>query len=258
MSATSNAELGTVYGGTVPSTIDGARLELCHASRILSATGVLDAFGHVSCRNPENRDHFLMSRRMAPGLVTVADIFEHDAEANGVAEPNKSLFLERFIHSEIYRLRPDVFSVVHSHSPKVLPFTVVSQARLRPLSHVCGFVQGTGPAFDIADHDGHGTDLLIRTPELGKAFAEHMRGCCVGLMRSHGFTTIGVSVRQSVYRAIYTGVNGALQMDAMRLGEPRYMTAEEAAACEDTTNGQIDRVWALWEQQYGYVPETRG
>lgn len=254
MAATTNAELGTVYGGTRPVDVDGVRLELTHASRILSATGVLDAFGHVSCRHPQKPDHFFMSRRMAPGLVTPADIYEHDAEANGVTEPNKSLFLERFIHSEIYRSRPDVISVVHSHSPAVLPFTVVSDVRLRPLAHVCGFVEGTGPAFDIAEHDGHGTDLLIRTPELGRAFAGHMGETSVGLMRSHGFTTVGVSVRQSVYRAIYTGVNSSLQMDALRLGEPRYMTAAEAKACEDTTNGQIDRVWALWEERHGYVP----
>jgi HCOMODA/2-hydroxy-3-carboxy-muconic semialdehyde decarboxylase len=233
---------------------DDLRLDITHGSRILFEMGILDAFGHVSSRHPDNPDHFLMAVRKAPGLVTPDDVVEHDLDGNGISTPNSDLFLERFIHGEIYRARPDVMSVVHSHCQSVLPFTVVPGVQLRPLSHVCGFLDGTGPAFDIAEHDGHGTDLLIRTPKLGQALAEHMGDGHVVLMRSHGFTSTGESVRQSVFRAIYTGVNSDLQMKASQLGEPRFLTSEEAKACDDTTNAQLGRVWALWVDRFGYKP----
>jgi ribulose-5-phosphate 4-epimerase/fuculose-1-phosphate aldolase len=236
-------------------TADEIRLEIAHGSRILSEMGVLDAFGHVSCRHPDRPDHYLMPIRMAPGLVTPDDVVEHDLDGNGIDVATSTLFLERFIHGEIYRARPDVTAVVHSHSQSVLPFTVVPEARLRPLSHVCGFLDGVGPAFDVADHDGHGTDLLIRSPKLGVALAEHMGDSNVVLMRSHGFTSIGDSVKQAVFRAVYTGVNSDLQLKAMQIGQPRFLTSEEAKACDDTTNAQLARVWALWVQRHGYEPD---
>lgn len=235
-------------------TLDDVRLEISHASRILYEMGVLDTFGHVSRRHPDRPDRYFMSRRMAPGLVTPDDVYEHDLDSNGIDAENSILFLERFIHGEIYRARPDVMSVVHSHSPSVLPFTIVKSVQLRPVCHVCGFLEGTGPAFDVAKYDGDSTDLLIRSPALGRAFAEHIGDGKVALMRGHGFTTIGDSVPQSVYRAVYTGVNSNLQMEAMRMGEPQYLTSGEAAACEDTTNGQILRVWAMWIERYPYDP----
>lgn len=225
------------------------RLEIAQASRILFGLGVVDAFGHVSRRDPDRPDRFWMSRSMAPGQVTPDDVIEHDLDGEPVGAPGTRVFLERFIHGEIYRARPDANAVAHSHAPTVVPFTVVD-VPVRPIAHTCGFLHGVGPAFDVADEAGDGTDLLIRSAELGRALASHLGEASVVLMRGHGFTTVGESVAEAVFRAHYTALNCQLQMSALALGEPRYLSPAEAAACEATTRGQADRVWNLWLSQY--------
>lgn len=228
------------------------RLEIAQASRILFGLGVVDAFGHVSRRHPDRPDRFLMSRSMAPGQVTPDDVIEHDLDGEPVGRPGARVFLERFIHGEIYRARPEVNAVAHSHAPAVLPFTVVDTP-VRPIAHTCGFLHGVGRPFDVADEAGDGTDLLIRSADLGRALATHLGQAAVVLMRGHGFTTIGGSVAEAVFRAHYTALNCQLQMAALGLGEPHYLSPAEAAACEATTRGQADRVWNLWLSLYGEV-----
>lgn len=219
-------------------------------SRILYRQGVLDAFGHVSARDPENSDWFLMSRSMAPGGVTGDDVFCHDRNGDILAEGAKP-FLERFIHAAIYQARPDVAAIVHSHSPNTVPFTVVPQVPLRPLCHMCGFLADLAVPFDVADIAGGATDLLIRNEKLGQALARHLAGSAIVLMRGHGFTAVGESVPEAVFRAVYTDKGAALQQAALRLGEPQYLRPEEARACDATTRGQIDRAWALWVGETG-------
>jgi HCOMODA/2-hydroxy-3-carboxy-muconic semialdehyde decarboxylase len=125
--------------------VDAALIEdIVIGSRILAEFGVLDGFGHVSARHPTNPNHFLMSRSLAPALVTADDIMEFDLDGNAVGNSGRSVFLERFIHSEIYRARPDVMSVVHTHSPGVIPFTV-SQVPLRPMYHNAAFLRLAHP-----------------------------------------------------------------------------------------------------------------
>ena len=230
-------------------TPDDARQEIADASRILSARGVLDAFGHVSRRSPERRDRFLISRSLAPAQVTSADVVELtiDGIPPGGAAPR--LFLERFIHGEIYRARPDAQAIVHSHAIAVLPFTLVPTAAVKPVCHMCGFLQGAPSPFDVADHAGPGSDLLIRDVELGAALAAHLGEAAVVLMRGHGFTAVGGTVAQATYRAVYTSVNCEVQAAAMRLGDPTYLSAAEAHACERTLEGQIDRAWNLWRSE---------
>jgi HCOMODA/2-hydroxy-3-carboxy-muconic semialdehyde decarboxylase len=224
------------------------RAELADASRILAALGVLDAFGHVSARSPGDSGRFLMSRSMAPALVTPTDVVEVDLDGNCRDDPAARLFLERFIHAEIYRRRADVTAIVHSHSPEVLPFTIVPAARVRPVCHICGFLDGTPAPFDIADHAGPGTDLLIRDTRLGAALADHLGEASVVLMRGHGFTAVGQGAPQATFRAAYTARNCQIDLSSRVLGQPVYLTAAEAAACERTTNGQIDRAWSLWRR----------
>lgn len=226
------------------------RLEVAQASRILFGAGVVDAFGHVSRRHPERPDRFLMSRSMAPGLVTPDDVVEHDLDGEPVSSPGARVFLERFIHAELYRARDNVGAVAHSHAPSVVPFTVVDTP-VRPLAHTCGFLDSVGPTFDVADQAGDGTDLLIRNAELGRALAAHLGEGAVALMRGHGFTTVGTNIAQAVFRAIYTASNCQLQMAAMQLGTPRFLSSAEAAACEASTSGQAGRAWALWVAQFG-------
>lgn len=235
-------------------TITDARREIADASRILSALALLDAFGHVSRRSPERGDHFLLSRSMAPALVTIDDVLEHDLDGDAVAAPGARLFLERFIHGEIYRRRADVHAIVHSHSTAVLPFTVVAAVPPRPIYHMAGHVHGTPAPFDIADHAGPASDLLIRDRALGEALAGHLGDAAIVLMRGHGFTAVGADVPQATYRAVYTARNCEVQQAAMALGEPRYLSADEAVACERATSGQVGRAWDLWRRDHAPAP----
>lgn len=227
-------------------TLDAARLEVMKANHILAAKGVVDAFGHASRRHPDDPDLFLMSRNLAPALVQETDILVHDLDGEPVSEPRARVFLERFIHGEIYRARPDVQAIVHSHTPAVLPFTVSRKFRLRPICHLCGFLAGATRPFDIASIAGPATDLLIRSAELGRALADHLGQTSVVLMRGHGFTCVGDTMAEAVFRAVYTGVNSQAQLAAIALGEPVYLTEQEARACEEATRGQCDRAWNLW------------
>ena len=232
------------------STFGQATRELVDASRILSALGLLDAFGHVSRRSPERSDVFLLSRSLAPALVTAADVLEHTLDGAAVAAPEARLFLERFIHGEIYRRRPDVHAVVHSHSPAVLPFTVVASAPVRPIFHMAGHLQGAPAPFEVADHAGPASNLLIRDGDLGSALAQHLGQAAVVLMRGHGFTAVGADFSESTYSAFYTARNCEVQQAAMALGEPRYLTEGEAIACDEAARGQVGRAWDLWRRDY--------
>ena len=220
--------------------------DLVDANRILFRQGIVDAFGHVSARHPTRPAHFLLARNLAPALVTAEDILEFDAESEPVAADAPRAYLERFIHSEIYRVRPDVVSIVHSHSHAIIPFGVVPGATLRPIFHMCGFMGGPAPVFEIRDAAGDGTDLLIRSRALGAALAQSLGARSVVLMRGHGITIAATNVRQAVYRAIYTETNAKLQCQAIGLGDPVYLTEAEARAAAEMNDGQLHRPWELW------------
>jgi ribulose-5-phosphate 4-epimerase/fuculose-1-phosphate aldolase len=230
--------------------------DLVDANRILYHQGVVDAFGHVSVRHDTDPSRFLMSRSLAPALVTQADVLELDvASGDAVMADAPRLYLERFIHSEIYKARPDVMAVVHNHSPAVLPFTVARGVLLRPMCHMCGFLAGTqreGPAvFEIRDHAGDASDLLIRDRALGAALATTLGQDRVVLMRGHGCTVVAPSLRVAVYRAVYTELNARLLQQALALGEVNTLTPAEAEATRVTNEAQVDRPWGLWKQQAG-------
>lgn len=220
--------------------------ELVDANHILFDQGVVDGFGHVSLRHPVLPDRFLLARSMAPALVTADDMLVFDLEGAPIAAEGRSVYLERFIHSEIYRARPDVVAIVHSHSPAVVPFSVVRGTRLRPLCHMCGFLGAGTPVFEIRDVAGRGSDLLIRDARLGAALARSLGQGAAVLMRGHGSTVVGGSLRQAVFRAVYTEVGARLQAEAMRLGPVTYLTDDEAAAAAKANDAQIDRAWLLW------------
>lgn len=232
---------------TASETVSSAISELVDANHILFDQGVVDGFGHVSQRHPVRPDQFLLARSMAPALVTAQDVLAFDLDAAPIEAAGPTVYLERFIHSEIYRRRPDVVAVVHSHSPAVVPFSVVSGTRLRPVCHMCGFLGAETPVFEIRDVAGPGSDLLIRDARLGAALAQSLghHGAAV-LMRGHGSTVVGSTLRQAVFRAVYTEVGARLQSEAMRLGPVTYLTEEEAVATARTNDGQIDRAWLLW------------
>jgi ribulose-5-phosphate 4-epimerase/fuculose-1-phosphate aldolase len=217
-------------------------------SRVLADFGVLDGFGHVSARDPKNPNHFLMSRSLAPALVTADDIMEFDLDGNAVDARGRTLFLERFIHSEIYKARPDVMSVVHTHSPGVVPFTV-SQVPLRPMYHNAAFLAAGAPVWDIRKDFGE-TDMLVRDPARGKSLAERLGDKSVVLMRGHGDVTVGPSVKMAVFRAYYTDVNARLQSQAIALGGViNYLTPGEGAKADTINFVVLDRIWNLWKMR---------
>ena len=232
---------------TPASGIDAAPSEdIVIGSRVLAEFGVLDGFGHVSARSPTNPNRFLMSRSLAPALVYADDIMEFDLDGNAVDARGRSLFLERFIHGEIYKARPDVMSVVHTHSPGVIPFGV-SQVLLRAMFHNAAFLAAGAPVWDIRKDFGE-TDMLVRDPSRGKSLAQVLGDKSVVLMRGHGDVTVGPSVKMAVFRAYYTDVNAKLQSQAIALGgDINYLTPGEGAKADAINFAVIDRVWNLWK-----------
>jgi ribulose-5-phosphate 4-epimerase/fuculose-1-phosphate aldolase len=221
--------------------------ELVDANHILFDQGVVDGFGHVSARHPERPDRFLLARSMAPALVTEKDVLEFDLDGNPVVPGGPAPYLERFIHGEIYRKRQDVMSVVHSHSPSVVPFSVVTGIKLQPVCHMCGFLSAKGtPIFEIRDFAGPGSDLLITSGKLGAALADSLGEGPAVLMRGHGSTVVAGTLRQAVFRAVYTEVGARLQMESMKLGPVTFLTEEETVGTTKTISTQYDRSWFLW------------
>jgi ribulose-5-phosphate 4-epimerase/fuculose-1-phosphate aldolase len=233
---------------------DAALIEdIVVGSRVLAELGVLDGFGHVSARDPNNPDHFLMSRSLAPALVSGDDVMEFDLDGNAVDAKGRSVFLERFIHSEIYRARPDVMAVVHTHSPGVIPFTV-SQVMLRPVFHNAAFLAAGAPVWDIRKEFGE-TNMLVSNPAIGKGLALALGDKSVVLMRGHGDATVGPSVKVAAFRAYYTDVNARLQSQAVALGgEVNYLTAAEGAKADAMNLQVLDRVWNLWKMRVTPAP----
>ena len=222
-----------------------------YANRILYDHGVVDGLGHVSVRHPTEPGVFLLSCNRAPGLVKREDIVCYDLDGNAVSQTSERPYLERFIHSEIYRARPDVVAVVHSHSPSVIPFAITHKP-LKPVFHMSGFLGSGSAHFEIREAAGN-TDMLIRSPYLGEALAKSLgKHNCV-LMRGHGSTVVGTSLEQVVYRAIYAEVNAKLQLAANGLGEISFLNEEEAQLSSDMNDGQIPRSWNLWVTRLGKV-----
>jgi ribulose-5-phosphate 4-epimerase/fuculose-1-phosphate aldolase len=220
------------------------------ANRILYDQGIVDGLGHVSVRVTGDSTKFLLSCNRAPALVVRSDIVCYDMNGDAVSLTSEKPYLERFIHSEIYRARPDVFAVVHSHSPSVIPFGVTNH-RLRPIFHMAGFL-GSGTAhFEIRDAlpNQPETDMLIRNAALGEALAKSLGSCSCVLMRGHGSTTVGASVEQVVYRAIYAEINAKLQLQSLGLGDVTYLTETEAQLAAQANDGQIARSWNLWRKR---------
>jgi ribulose-5-phosphate 4-epimerase/fuculose-1-phosphate aldolase len=224
--------------------------DLVAANRILVDQGVLDGYGHVRARHDREPGRFLMSRSIAPELVTAADVLEYDQDSEPVAAGGRASYLERFIHGEIYRIRPDVRAIVHSHSPSVIPFGVTG-APLRPLYHMSAFLAGRVPVWDIRAAAGGPTDMLVRTPALGRALAQTLGTRPVVLMRGHGAVVVGASLPQVVFRSVYTEVNARLQAQALGLGGGgvTYLSPEEAARAEASITGTLGRPWELWKRK---------
>ncbi|QYF97097.1 class II aldolase/adducin family protein [Microbacterium sp. PAMC21962] len=227
--------------------------DLVDANHVLVRRDILDGFGHVSVRNPEDPATFLISRSLAPGLVVEDDI--QVVALDGTTTDTRPSYLERFIHAEIYRARPDVHAVVHSHSASMVPFSI-SRTPLRAVWHMAGFLGDATPVFEVRDTAGDGSDLLIRSAALGADLADVLGNGAVTLMRGHGFVAVGDSIPQAVARAVYADLNARAQATAIQLlGDYTALTVEEGRAASETNDGQLGRAWEIWRAEAG---RTRG
>jgi ribulose-5-phosphate 4-epimerase/fuculose-1-phosphate aldolase len=224
--------------------------DLAAASRILADQGVVDAFGHVSLRHPDAPDRYLISRSMAPALVEADDIMEIALDGDPCGGDTRPAFLERFIHCEIYRARPEVTSVVHSHSPTVIPFGVTATP-MQAMFHNAAFLAEGVPVFDIAEKFGV-TDMPVGDRAKGQELASVMGRAPVVLMRAHGSVAVGASLQTAVFRAVYTEVSARIQHQAMALGGSiAALTKEEGTLADAVNLKAADRAWELWAKRVG-------
>jgi ribulose-5-phosphate 4-epimerase/fuculose-1-phosphate aldolase len=224
--------------------------DLVAANRILALEGVLDGWGHVSVRHDRDPHRYLLSRSLAPELVSVEDIIEFDLDNSPVEVAERDLYTERFIHGEIYKARPDVKAIVHTHAPPIIPFGVTSIA-LRPLYHRAAFIALGVPVFEIRDAAGM-TDMLIRDPALGRALAVSIADRPAVLMRGHGATVVGPSIPRVVARSIFLALNAKLQAQAMIMtqgGPINYLDPEEARLIEAREGYGLGRAWKAWKRR---------
>lgn len=219
--------------------------DLVAADRILAAHEIVDAYGHVSVRSAQNPRHYFMSRALAPELVTAQDILEYDLDSAVVGSSAAGLCLERFIHGEVYKARPDVKAVVHCHTPSLIPFGA-TDVPLRAIFGLAGFIAEGIPVFEIRKTAGM-TDLLIRDPARGRALAQTLGDKPAALMRGHGAVVVGASIPLVVGRCVYLDLNARVQAQAMALSKHvTYLTPEEGKL---SVADDYRRAWELWRRK---------
>jgi HCOMODA/2-hydroxy-3-carboxy-muconic semialdehyde decarboxylase len=221
-------------------------VDLVAANHILAHNGVLDSFGHVSVRDPRNPHRYLQMQAIAPRDVSAADLITFDLDSNALNARGRPVYRERYIHGEIYKMRPDVNAVVHSHSPGVIPFGVTEQP-LRAIFHNGHFLGDGAPVWEIRKIAGEKNGMLVNSAELGQSLAQTLGSGSVVLMRGHGDAVAGPDLKTTVFRAIYTEVNARLQMQAVALGGPiNFLNKYEQAKSQN-----VDRPWDMWRKQVG-------
>jgi HCOMODA/2-hydroxy-3-carboxy-muconic semialdehyde decarboxylase len=231
---------------TLPDTLADVRRELAHAYRIVANEGILDAFGHISVRNPNNPQRYFLSRSRAPALVEAADILEYDLDSNPIVPPTTRPYSERVIHGEIFKARPDVNAVCHHHAPSIMPFAIAG-VPLQPVFHLGAAMGQHAPFWDSRDEFGD-TNLLVVKPEEGASLARALGKYSVVVLRRHGATVVGGDLRELVFRTIYSAKNAEHQLAAHVLGNVSPLTAGEAemASGLNLAPGPVARAYEYW------------
>jgi ribulose-5-phosphate 4-epimerase/fuculose-1-phosphate aldolase len=236
--------------------LDHVLEELVTANRILARENIVDSFGHVSARHPDNPQHYLLSRSRAPDCIEKDDIMEFTLEGEPVDAGGRAPYLERFIHGALFEARPDVICVVHNHSESAIPFGVTG-CKLQPIFHMGASIGHEVPVWDSHDHFGD-TSLLVENMEMGRDLAKLIGNRAAALMRGHGATVVGRNIRHAVYISIYLEVNARLQKQAMDMGEAKFLTPGEVdKVAARTSSYGINRAWENWCRRAGraFVPE---
>jgi HCOMODA/2-hydroxy-3-carboxy-muconic semialdehyde decarboxylase len=227
--------------------LDAVIQDLVIANRILAKEDVVDAYGHVSMRHPDNPGHFLIARSVAPELVTADDIVELDLDGQPVGGEKRTLYLERFIHVAIFEARPEVMAVVHAHAEDTLPFGIADATKLRPVIHSGSFIGAEVPVWDIADNFGD-TNLLVTNRAQGGDLAKCLGGNNVALMRGHGFASAGRSLIEVVRMSVYLPRNARALLRAKQLGDRiKYLSQGEIDARNRGYSPYSTETWRAWE-----------
>ncbi len=225
-----------------------ARIELALANRIVANEGVIDAFGHVSMRHPDNPNHYFLSRSRAPELVEPDDFIEYDLDSNPVRDPgNTGQYSERVIHGEIFKARPDVMAVCHHHAPAFMPL-IANSIDYVPVFHL-GAVGGIRPPFWDQQEEFGDTNMLVVKPAEGASLAKAMGQNNMVLMRRHGVTVVGTSVKDCIFRCVWSTRNAAYQVQSLAIGTNiASLTPGEtelAGQVSSKTTG-LTRSWEYW------------
>ncbi len=232
--------------------------DLVLASRILVQEGVLDSFGHVTVRSLKNPNRYFMPRAMPPGLVTAKDIVELDINSAPIDPNAPRTNGERFIHGEIYRVRPDVAAVVHSHSPAVIPFSIAPNRPLRPVLHMAGFLPARVSVFDHRDISKDDPSLrgklMVNNAKLGAALARTLGKDSVVLIRGHGNAVVGASLPWAVLRAVYTQLNARIQMEATALESELIYLNEDELKMHPVEVFDVGRPWENLKSRLPRIP----
>lgn len=231
-------------------TLDALLEDLVTANRILAHEGVVDSFGHVSLRHPDNPQRYLLSRSRAPAQIETGDIMEFTLEGDPVDARGRRPYLERFIHGSAYEMRPNVMCVIHNHSPSVIPFGATGR-KLQPIMHMCATIGHEVPIWDQHDKFGD-TNLLVESMEMGRDLTKRLGKGRTALMRGHGAVVVGKDLRATVYTAVYLELAAKLAMQAMAMGNVKYLTPGEVdKVAETTTPANVNRAWENWCRRAG-------
>ena len=229
------------------SSLDHFIQDLVVANRILAREDVVDAYGHVSVRNPDNPQHFFISRSLSPDLVEREDIVELGLDGQPVRDEKRALYLERFIHAAIFEARPDIQAVVHAHAEDILPFGIAQATPLRPVIHSGSFIGSNVPVWDIAEKFGD-TNLLVTNIDQGRNLAKCLGANNVALMRGHGFASAGRSLIEVVRMSVYLPRNARALLGAKHLGgDIKYLSQGEIDARNRGYSPYSTETWRAWE-----------
>ena len=240
------AQAPVASGGPVaPAVIE----DLVAANRILAMEGIVDAYGHVSIRHPGNPNRYLLSRSQGPEFVEAADIIEYDLDSTPIDPKGRASVVERFIHGEIFKARPDVHAVVHGHSAGVVSFSI-TRVPLRPIYHQASFLWVGVPVWDIRSaNDPTASTLLVRNGPVGASLARGLGNKPVALMRGHGVVVVGPDVQLAVRRAVFTEDNAQMLATALQLGGPVTYITDAEGDSRDKTPGDNARGWEYWKRK---------
>ena len=228
--------------------------DLVAANRVLAhEIHVLDAYGHISVRSATNPRHYYLSRAISAGMVTAADVIEYDLDSNQVGGSKGDGYLERFIHGEIYKARPDVIAVIHAHSAELITFAAAG-VPLRNMIHTGSFINDGVPVWDARKFGGTADDMLVRSPALGKALAVALGSKTALILFGHGVAITGNSLATAVSNSYFLNMNARIQMDAMRIGggSVSYLEREpsvKAPAATPAGAGANNRAWEYWKHR---------